>query len=228
VLSGVSPLRPTIEQLVRWGANNPEAVLHYGQWVRVVTAMFVHVGIIHLAGNMWCLWNLGLLGEPLIGSLGIFAAYILSGAAGNLLSIAYNLWPNAPGGNPDIWGAGASGAVFGIAGVLIVLLKSPRLPIPPKELSSLRRYVIYFAAINFVIGFGSMAASSPVHIDNMAHLGGFLGGIIFALPLVPMLGSPKSLFLFRRRLAVSLLSGVLVFFGFYLSSVFPASLWQSR
>jgi membrane associated rhomboid family serine protease len=73
-------------------------------------------------------------------------------------------------------GAGASGAVFGIAGVLIVLLKSPRLPIPPKELSGLRRYVIYFAAINFVIGFGSMAVGSVVHIDNMAHLGGFLGG----------------------------------------------------
>jgi hypothetical protein len=62
----------------------------------------------------------------------------------------------------------------------------------------------------------------------MAHLGGFLGGIIFALPMVPMLGSPKALFLIRRRLAVGLLTAVLVFFGFYLSSVFPGSSWPAR
>jgi rhomboid protease GluP len=218
VFSHVSFANPTVEDLLHWGANNPTQVLYYGEWWRVITAMFVHVGILHLATNMWCLWNLGLLGEPLIGPLGVFAAYILSGAAGNLLSIGVNLAFRS-----DSVGAGASGAVFGIAGVLIVLLKSPRLPIPPKELSGLRRYVIYFAAINFVIGFGSMAVGSIVRIDNMAHLGGFLGGIIFALPLVPMLGSPKRLFLVRRRVAVGLLSAVLVFFGFYLSSVFPGS-----
>jgi rhomboid protease GluP len=172
---------------------------------------------------MWCLWNLGLLGEPLVGPIGVFAAYILSGAAGNLLSIGVNL-----AFRTDSVGAGASGAVFGIAGLLIVLLKSPRLPIPPKELSGLRRYVIYFAAINFVIGFGSLAVGSVVRIDNMAHLGGFLGGILFALPMVPMLGSPKPLFLFRRRVAVGLMTCVLVFFGFYLSSVFPGSSLPAR
>jgi len=223
VFSGVSFANPTVEQLLHFGANNPTAVLYYGEWWRVVTAMFVHVGILHLATNMWCLWNLGLLGEPLIGPFGVFAAYILSGAAGNLLSTGVNLAFRA-----DSVGAGASGAVFGIAGVLIVLLKSPRLPIPPKELSGLRRYVIYFAAINFVIGFGSLAVGSIVRIDNMAHLGGFLGGIVFALPLVPMLGSPKPLFLLRRRLAVGLLTSVLVFFGFYLSSVFQGSSWPVR
>jgi rhomboid protease GluP len=228
VLSGVSPSNPTVQQLMNCGANNPTAVLYYGEWWRVVTAMFVHVGIIHLAGNMWCLWNLGLLGEPLIGSFGVFAAYVLSGAAGNLLSIAYNLWPHSPGGSPDIVGAGASGAVFGIAGVLIVLLKSTRLPIPPKDLAGLRRSVIYFAAINFVIGFGSMAVGSVIHIDNMAHLGGFLGGILFALPMVPLLGSPRPVFFFRRRVAVGMMTAVLVFAGYYLSSVFPPSLWQGR
>jgi len=223
VLSHVSLVNPTVDDLMHWGANNATAVLYDGQWIRVVTAMFVHVGILHLATNMWCLWNLGLLGEPLVGPVGVFAAYILSGAAGNLLSIGVNL-----AFRTDSVGAGASGAVFGIAGLLIVLLKSPRLPIPPKELSGLRRYVIYFAAINFVIGFGSLAVGSVVRIDNMAHLGGFLGGIIFALPMVPMLGSPKPLFLIRRRLAMVLLTAVLVFFGFYLSSVFPGSSWPVR
>ena len=225
VLSKVSITSPTIDQLLTWGANNPTAVLFYGQWWRIVTAMFVHVGILHLATNMWCLWNLGLLGEPLLGPFGLFAAYVLAGATGNLLSIGVNL-----AFKTDSVGAGASGAVFGIAGALIVLLKSPRLPIPPQELKGLRRYVIYFAVINFVIGFGTQIGGSRlnlgINIDNMAHLGGFLGGIIFALPLVPMLGSPRPLFLLRRRVAVGLLTAVLVFFGFYLSSAFPASNWQ--
>ncbi len=217
VFSHVSFLKPSISDLMHWQANNANAVLYGGEWWRVVTAMFVHVGIIHLATNMWCLWNLGLLGEPLIGPFGVFAAYVLSGAAGNLLSIAVSLYYGA-----DSVGAGASGAVFGIAGVLIVLLKSPRLPIPPKERNGLRRYVIYFAVINFVIGFGSLAVGSSVKIDNMAHLGGFLGGIVFALPLVPLLGSPRALFFLRRRIAVGMLMSVLVFFGYYLSA------WSGR
>jgi rhomboid protease GluP len=216
LISHVSILLPSRDHLVLWGANSPELVLVYGQWWRIVTAMFVHVGIIHLATNMWCLWNLGLLGEPLLGPFGVFAAYLLSGAAGNMLSIGVD----EAFGSGKLVGAGASGAVFGIAGVLIILLKSKRLPIPPKELAGLRRYVIYFAAINFVLGFGSMAAGSIVNvkIDNMAHLGGFLGGIIFALPLVPLIGSPRPLFRFRLRLAVGLLTSVLVFFGFYIST----------
>ena len=217
VFSHVSILNPSISDLLHWQANNANAVLYGGEWWRVVTAMFVHVGIIHLATNMWCLWNLGLLGEPLSGAFGVLAAYVLSGAAGNLLSVAASLYFQT-----DSVGAGASGAVFGIAGVLIVLLKSPRLPIPPKELSGLRKYVIYFAAINFVIGFGSLAVGSAVKIDNMAHLGGFLGGIVFALPLVPMLGSPRSLFLLRRRMAVGMLTSILVLFGYYLSA------WSGR
>ena len=92
--------------------------------------MFVHVGILHLATNMWCLWNLGLLAEPLMGSFGVLAVYILTGAAGNLLSVGVNWWwyygdwmkYHDLGVFPV--GAGASGAVFGIAGALIVLLKS--------------------------------------------------------------------------------------------------------
>ncbi|MEI9967187.1 MAG: rhomboid family intramembrane serine protease [Terracidiphilus sp.] len=129
-----------------------------GEWWRIVTAMFVHVGILHLATNMWCLWNLGLLAEPLMGSFGLFAVYILTGAAGNLLSTAKNwMFPShdASGALYFQAGAGASGAVFGIAGALIVLLRSKLLPVPPEEVRKLRKSVIYFAAINLVIGLPS-------------------------------------------------------------------------
>jgi len=220
----VSMFSPTPDQLLHWGAGNASAVLNNGEWMRIVTAMFVHVGIIHLACNMWCLWNLGLLAEPLLGSAGLLAAYILSGAAGNLLSTFINWWSySAPAGSAGMVygpvGAGASGAVFGLAGVLIVLLKSPRLPVPPLELKKLRRSVIYFAAINLIIGLGTMAPGFGVHIDNMAHIGGFSCGLLFATPLVPRLGSPRRLFEVRRRFAVLMIVGVLVLFGFFLAQL---------
>jgi rhomboid protease GluP len=226
---GVSVWGPTTEQMKHWGADNAGAILVYGQWWRVVTAMFVHVGWIHLLGNMWCLWNLGLLAEPLIGSMGVVAVYILTGAAGNLLSTFYNWWTN----NPD-WvkfhdlavfpaGAGASGAVFGIAGALIVLLGSRRLPVPQAELNKLRRSVIYFAAINLAIGLSIsmnvVVAHTGVSIDNSAHLGGCTCGLLFAWPMVPRPGSPREQFLFRRRAATVMVVGILVLFGFYLATL---------
>jgi rhomboid protease GluP len=181
--NGVSIGTPTTEQLMHWGANNAGSVLINGEWWRIVTAMFVHVGILHLATNMWCLWNLGMLAEPLMGSAGVLAVYVLTGAAGNLLSTDINwLWPirDGTGGVFFPAGAGASGAVFGIAGALIVLLKSNRLPVPPEELKKLRKSVIYFAALNLVLGLsisgGNLFLHSGLNIDNMAHLGGFSQG----------------------------------------------------
>ncbi len=212
---GVSIWMPTPDQLESFGASRAVDVLNNGDWWRIVTAMFVHVGIIHLATNMWCLWNLGLLAEPLLGTFGLLAAYILTGAAGGLLS---TLW-GATWGNPYITGAGASGAVFGLAGVLIVLLKSPLLPLPKMELSRLRRSVIYFAGINFIIGMGSFFAGPTLHvsIDNSAHVGGFCGGLLFATPLVPRIGALKQQFIFRRKIAVAMMVIFLVLFGFFVS-----------
>lgn len=225
VANHISPTNPTVEQLMAWGANNAGSVLINGEWIRIVTAMFLHVGIIHLATNMWCLWNLGLLAEPLIGSAGIFAAYILTGAAGNLLSTLVNwVWPMHEGGNIVFpAGAGASGAVFGIAGLLIILLKSPRLPVPQVELKKLRRSVIYFAAINLAIGFsiwgGNFVVHSGLNIDNMAHLGGFASGLLFAMPLIPRIGSPRAMFNQRMRVALIMMVGLLVLFGFFLAKL---------
>jgi rhomboid protease GluP len=228
VVSGVSIGSPTTDQLMHWGANNAGSVLINGEWIRVVTAMFVHVGILHLATNMWCLWNLGLLAEPLMGSFGVLGVYILTGAAGNLLSTDMNwLWPIRDGAGGVFFpaGAGASGAVFGIAGALIVLLKSNRLPVPPEELKKLRRSVIYFAALNLVLGLsisgGNLFLHSSLNIDNMAHLGGFACGLLFAAPMVPRLGSPRTVFNTRLRLAVGMVVGVLVLFGVYIAHITP-------
>lgn len=226
VANGSSIWMPTLDQLMRWGADRPDNILIHGEWLRIVTAMFVHVGIIHLATNMWCLWNLGLLAEPLMSSWGLFTAYILTGAAGNLLSTAKNwMFPihDASGAPLFQAGAGASGAVFGIAGVLIVLLKSKRLPVPPLELRRLRKSVVYFAAINLIIGlsvnFGS--GFTGVEIDNSAHIGGFLCGLLFAAPMVPRIGSPRNDFRMKLRLTVALVVLLLVLFGFFVAHLAP-------
>ena len=232
LLRHVSGMNPTPEQLMQWGANNAGSVLVQGEWWRIVTAMFVHVGVIHLATNMWCLWNLGLLAEPLMGSFGVVAVYVLTGAAGNLLSVLWNgLSYNVAhvphqGFDPLTYfppGAGASGAVFGIAGALIVLLKSPRLPVPPDELKRLRKSVIYFAAINLVIGLGislpALSSKTGISIDNSAHLGGVLCGLLFAAPMVPRIGNAKPVFLTRLQVAVWMIVAILVLFGFYISRV---------
>lgn len=233
LLRHVSGVSPTPEQLMHFGANNAGSVLVHGEWWRVVTAMFVHVGIIHLATNMWCLWNLGLLAEPLMGSFGVVAVYVLTGAAGNLLSVLWNgrhiaaILPQLPAGIDAAQyfppGAGASGAVFGIAGALIVLLKSPRLPVPPDELKRLRKSVIYFAAINLVIGMtislDIVSSRTGISIDNSAHLGGVMCGLLFAAPMVPRIGNPRPLFLTRLQVAVGMIVGILLLFGFYISRV---------
>lgn len=204
-LRGVSWWNPTAEQILHWGANRGANEILYGQWWRLLTATFVHVGIIHIGTNMWCLWNLGLLGEPLLGAPGMIAVYVLTGSAGNLLS---------SGVNPGVVGAGASGAVFGIAGILILLLNSPHLPFPRAELKRLRRSVIYFAAINLAIGASTLMYSGGIKIDNMAHLGGFLSGLAAGVPLAPVLGTGREPYFRRQRVVFGSFLGILILFAY--------------
>lgn len=205
---------------MHWGAGNAGAVLILGQWWRIVTPIFVHGGVLHLGLNMWCLWNLGLLAEPLMGTFGLIAVYVLTGAAGNLLSTMFN-WIEYASTGIFPAGVGASGAIFGIAGALIVLLKSQRLPVPPEELKKIRRSVIYFAGINLFIGFSISYGTSRfgVAIDNWAHLGGCASGLLFALPMVPRIGWPRSTFNLRLRIAVLMVTALLVLFGFFLTQL---------
>lgn len=230
LVRGVSFWMPTPDQVLHWGGDNTGLVLVYGEWWRIVTAMFVHVGILHIAINMWCLWNLGLLAEPLMGLVGVIAVYILTGAAGDLLSTLYNwvLYNRDWYRFHDIGyfpvGAGASGAIFGIAGALILLLNPQRLPmIPGREIKRLRRSVIYFAVINLVLGGGIFVGASAMHsglnIDMSAHIGGLACGLLFAAPMVPRLGTPKPRFQERLQLAIGITVGVLVLFGFYLAQL---------
>ena len=212
VRSGVDRLTPSPEDLIRFGANNAEAVIAAHQWWRVVTATFVHVGLIHLFTNMWCLWNLGVIGEPMLGFSGLLYVYLLTGAAGNLLSVAFNVVFHQYG---EV-GAGASGAVFGIAGILIVLFSNRKLAqprpgfagIPLHDLQAIRRSVIQFAGLNLLIGVGTMVrplmhglGMGELRIDNTAHVGGFVTGLCLGVPLLPRMTSGRTAYLARQKSA---------------------------
>jgi rhomboid protease GluP len=206
-LSQVLTASFSIDTLVRFGATNSQAILA-GQWWRLVTGTFVHITLLHIALNMWCLWNLGLFGEPLLGRRGLVVVYLLTGTAGMLLSFAL-----APA-NADVTVAGASGAVFGIAGILIVLLSNRGLAVPWNELRGLRRQVIFFAVANLAIGMapGVLGMASPgqlaplhldpgmlPHIDNSAHIGGFAAGLALGLPLFPRMTAGRAAYRARQR-----------------------------
>jgi rhomboid protease GluP len=213
VLRGVSPSEPTVRDLIHFGAAQPLLILH-GQWYRLITATFVHVGLLHIATNMWCLWNLGLLGEPLLGPFGLVAVYLLTGISGNLLSLSVNVWTR----DYVSVGAGASGAVFGIAGILIVLLSNRKLPIPWSELKRLRKSVIWFAAINLLIG-GATLFVPVVRIDNFAHLGGFLSGLALGVPLIPRMTSGRTRYLQRQKFTFAAAAFCLALFGYWIANL---------
>ena len=224
----VDPKMPSERDLLHYGANDTWLVLHgqwyhfHGQWYRLLTATFVHVGLIHIATNMWCLWNLGILGEPLIGPWGMIAVYMLTGIAGNLLSMATNVALSIHYNDPaflHIPGAGASGAVFGIAGILIVLLSNRRLPFPWRELQRLRSSVIKFAAINLVIGLGTIVVNFGIHIDNSAHIGGFLSGLALGVPLAPCMTLGRERYLGRQKIAFAMACLVLALLGDWIANM---------
>jgi rhomboid protease GluP len=162
IFSGISPLRPESEQLIRWGANYGPFTLQ-GQWWRLFTSMFLHIGVIHLLLNLWCLWNLGLLGEQFYGHWTFAGLYVLSGLGGSLASVARN---------PMVLSAGASGAIFGLAGALIATFRLGRLPLPSAALHNTLRSLLAFAGYNLLFGVVYQG------IDNGAHVGGLVTGFI--------------------------------------------------
>jgi rhomboid protease GluP len=110
-----------------------------------------------------------------------------------------------------------------LPGALIVLLKSNRLPVPPRELKKLRKSVIYFAVLNLVLGLsdhdsaGSVSSFRAEYRQHGAH-GRLCLRVALCSAMVPRIGSPGS-FSDRRNIAVALVVGVLVLFGFYLAQL---------
>lgn len=158
VVSGVKIMSPTGADLVRWGANFTD--LTYAQPWRLLTACFLHIGLIHVVVNMMSLRALGSQVEPLLGTSRFAVGYVVTGLTGSLASLWWH---------DRVVSAGASGAIFGIEGMLVGLLLTNLFD--AKARKALLKSSLYVVGINLLIGAG-------IGADNAAHVGGFLGGLL--------------------------------------------------
>ena len=148
-----------------WGANFGPATQD-GQWWRLGSAMFLHFGVVHLALNMWALWDVGRLMEQLLGRWRFLLLYLASGVFGNLLSLVAQ-------GNRAVSG-GASGAVFALYGALLVFLWRERRQVDRGEFRWLFGAALVFTVVALLTG------QVVTGIDNAAHVGGLVAGALLA------------------------------------------------
>src|ERR1700674_747689 len=160
-LTGISPTAPSSVQLLKGGANWGPLSLSAEPW-RMLASNYIHGGIIHIALNMWCLWNLGFLAERVFDPWTYVLTYTFCGLAGSLASLWWH---------PMAVGVGASGAIFGLAGALIAALYLRALPISKPAIQGTLNSLLTFAGYNLF--FGAVAQG----IDNSAHIGGLLAGL---------------------------------------------------
>lgn len=130
----------------------PVQVAH-GDWYRLVSSMFLHFGILHIAFNMWALYVIGLPLETMLGRLRFVVLYFLAGIGGSILSFST--------GPPAQKAAGASGAIFGLFGALFVILRRRNL-----ESGGILGLIV----VNLVISF------TFSNIDWRGHVGGLVIG----------------------------------------------------
>ena len=195
VVKGVSIFEPLPGDILKWGGNVKVNVTG-GQWWRLITSLFVHVGIFPLLVNLFGLYFIGLLVESILGKLKFLIAYLCTGIFASLASI---IWVS------EGVTAGASGPVFGMYGLLLAFSTTRYInkKFPPIWLVCIAAYAIF----NIVIGWHGGA-------DNAANIGGFVSGII--------IGYLFYYFHFRKKLAraggtrisieVMLITGLLLFY----------------
>ena len=155
-----------IETLLFFGANLDDLVRN-GDFYRLVTCIFLHIGFFHLLCNMYSLYIIGKEIESLYGKIKYLIIFLGSGICGSILSTAFT---------HNTVSAGASGAIFGLLGSLLYFGYYYRAYLG----NSIKKSILPVIAINLFIGFTNSG------IDNAAHIGGLVGGILISM----MVGVP--------------------------------------
>jgi membrane associated rhomboid family serine protease len=155
--------------LVRFGANFGPLILNGETW-RLFTSMFLHIGLAHLFFNSYALFIFGLEMERLYGSDRYIIIYILSGLFGSLASFASR--------GPQVFSAGASGAIFGVIGMNLAYFLLHRETFGRFGRQRVMN-TLFIIGINLVFGF------TIPGIDNLAHLGGLVSGFVLGYGLAP-------------------------------------------
>lgn len=158
---------PTV--LVRFGANYSPLIAQGEIW-RLFTANFLHIGIVHLLFNSYALYALGPEMEAVFGSPRFVAIYLLSGLSGSIASFGLR--------SGVTLSAGASTAIFGIAGAMVAFFVRNRRHFGSVGWRRLNHYIV-LAGMNLIIGL------SVRGIDTLGHLGGFAGGLTLGWLLCP-------------------------------------------
>jgi rhomboid protease GluP len=166
VISGAGFFSPESADLIIWGANFKPLTLA-GEWWRLITCCFVHIGIIHIVFNMYALLYIGVLLEPILGTAKFLVVYLLTGLVASMTSLWWH----------DLTvSAGASGAIFGMYGLLFALMTGK--VIDRQSNKSL------FASIGLFIGYNLLFGLS-IGADNAAHMGGLVSGFVIGYTLIP-------------------------------------------
>jgi membrane associated rhomboid family serine protease len=170
--------------LIRYGAKVNTLIDRQQEWWRFVTPIFLHGNLVHLFMNMYGLWAIGPYVERLYGSAKFVFFWVATGIAGvvaSYLSVQPGIHSRSPLGrflfkdNPNVISVGASGALFGLIGVLFVFGIKFRHELPEGFKRAFGLGMLPTILLNVAIGF-----MIPV-IDNAAHMGGLISGALFAL-----------------------------------------------
>ncbi|ULQ57387.1 rhomboid family intramembrane serine protease [Flavihumibacter rivuli] len=190
VISGANVFNPDAETLIQWGALFRTDVLA-GEWWRLFTAAFLHIGILHLAMNMYALFDIGKTIEPMVGPLKFILIYLLCALGGSTASLYWNSFSV---------GAGASGAIFGLFGFYLALLTTDLIDsgTRKKELTTLAVFMGY----NLLYGLKG-------GVDNAAHIGGLVSGFIIGKSFYYVLSEPGNKALERNVLLALIIGFVL-------------------
>ena len=168
-LAGGFALTSVDPELLRgFGAKQNDLIAEHHQYWRVITSIFIHIGFIHLFLNNYALWIIGQEIEQIYGSARFVVLYLATGVIGSIGSYLFN---------PDATSAGASGAIFGLFGVMATFAFKYRKEIPKTLSRDIMRRVLPIIAINLLFGF------SVKIVDNAAHIGGLLAGILLAVAI---------------------------------------------
>ena len=170
IASGMSALKPLPGELLTWGANSASSVVLDHQYWRLLTATFLHGGLMHIALNMLGLWAGGRQLNRLHGNLNFLLIYFGSALTGSALSLHFSAQQSVS--------VGASGAVFGVLGAVFVTMHQHRGEIPRLTSKNVLTSQGVFLAYALVQGFGKQG------IDNAAHVGGLVAGCLLAWLLV--------------------------------------------
>lgn len=179
--------------LIKFGAFQKELILG-GEYYRLITSAFLHIGIFHLLFNCYALYVIGRQLESFLGKIKFLIIYLVSALCGSLMSMIF----------PISISAGASGAIFGLLGSLLYFGYNYRVYLG----TVLKSQIIPLILINLIFGF--MVSG----INNAAHIGGLIGGILITMSLGIKYKSKKSEQI-NGIVLLSLFLGFLIYMGFF-------------